>query len=171
MSNRDAAILVVVGAAALAGITAVAMLQATVVLVGAGETGLMGRVFALIPSLFLAWSAVQLVRYRVRLSEMIFPDSAPADPPADRRSWQMLGVVVIGLQVLVLSLPEFLTWAVDVLAEVRGEQTAWQEATGANAMSLGRVVSALADTAIAGWLLVQRDVVVDRLFPSDVPQE
>jgi len=171
VSNRDAAILVLVGAAALAGIMAVAMLQATVVLVGAGETGLLGRVFALIPTLFLAWCAVQLVRNRTRLAEMIFPDSAPAGPSADRRSWQLLGVVLVGLQVLVLSLPEFLTWTVDVLTEVRGTQTAWQETTSASALSVGRVVSALADTALAGWLLVQRDVVVDRLFPSDVQEE
>jgi len=171
VSNRDAAILVLVGAAALAGIMAVAMLQATVVLVGAGETGLLGRVFALIPTLFLAWCAVQLVRNRVRLSEMIFPNSAPVSPSADRRSWQLLGVVLVGLQVLVLSLPEFLTWTVDVLTEVRGTQTAWQETTGASALSVGRVVSALADTALAGWLLVQRDAVVDRLFPSDVHEE
>jgi hypothetical protein len=169
VSNRDAAVLLFVGLGLLAAINSIAYLQATVVFGNAGGISIGGRLFLLVPTLFLAWAAVQLVRNRSTYAERLFPVESQSRATATAHEWQQIGVVIVGFMVLLFSIPELLMWAADLASEGRGQPTAWREATGNRAWSLSRALPALADPLLAFYVLVQRDEIIARLFPPRPP--
>jgi hypothetical protein len=166
MSNRDAAVLTFVGLGLLTALSAVGLLQATVVLTGGEDASLLRRIFVLVPTLFLAWAAMQLIRNRAEYAERLFPVASPPGAVGNAREWQLLGVVLVGLYVLLLSLPELLTWVVDLASEVRDANSPWAQSPDRPAWSLDRALLALTDSLVAAFILVQRHEVVARLFPA-----
>jgi hypothetical protein len=166
MSNRDAAVLVFVGLGLLTALSAVGLLQATVVLTGAEDPSLLGRIFVLVPTLFLAWAAFQLVRNRAEYAARLFPIESPPGAAVNAHEWQLLGVAIVGLYVLLLSLPELLTWIVDLASEVRDANSPWAQATESPAWSVARALPALSDALVAAFILIQRHAVVRWLFSS-----
>lgn len=166
MSARDAAVLVFVWVAVQAGLAATVMLQFTVVTMLSDEATLPERVFGLVPIGFLVWVAFRLIRDRSRFAHAVFPDTVTGEPAATRRDLGVLGVAFIGLYVIVVAAPEFLTWVFELPAILQG---GGGDDTGLSGAA--RFFSAVIDALAGVLLLVHREAIAAKLFSDSVPEE
>ncbi len=159
MHRRDAAVLVFVWVAVQAGLGAVLSIPSLFFLLDGGSVTLFGRALALLPTLFLAWACYRLLRDRRSLAEAVFPEPGESTPPAGPRDWQLLGVTMLGLYMLVSAAPEFLVWVFEVPGALRPGQ-----AEEGGPLTAPRAISATVDAAAGALLLYHRKAAAERLF-------
>lgn len=159
MNKRDAAVLIFVWVAVQAGLGAVLTLPSLLMLLDGGGITLMGRVVALVPTLFLAWVSFRLLRDRRQLANAVFPEPDDDSTSAAAADWPLLGVTLLSLSVLISAAPEFLTWVFELPAALRGTTSG-----DGGPLTGARVISATVDAAAGGLLLYHRKAAAERLL-------
>jgi hypothetical protein len=110
--------------------------------------------------------AFRLIRDRSRFAHAVFPDTATGEPAATRRDLGVLGVTFIGLYVVVIAAPEFLTWIFELPALLQGSDREELGTSGA-----ARFFSAVIDALAGVLLVVHREAIAAKLFSDSVPEE
>lgn len=144
-----------------AGLSAV-LLFFSAVLLGNSELSLGQRVVALVPSAFLGWASLRLLRDRARLARMVFPDPAPSGSGMTSGDLTLLAVTFIGLYPAVTAMPTFLTWFVELPAALRGGGSG-----ELSPFSGTRLVPAVAGVFVGVLILANRRWLAERLLPQD----
>ncbi len=158
MKLRGWAMLMFVFVGLQAGLSALLVLQATVLLAGGTGMSVLARAFSLVPVAFLCWVAYRLVRDRSRLAEAMFPTSPDEDPTPMQAGLSVLGVSLVGLFLAVMAAPEFLTWVFELPAALQA-----REEMVDGPLTAARAISATVDAIAGVVILINREAIAERL--------
>lgn len=142
-----------------------------------GTARVISLLAAFLPFIIFVWLAFHLIRYRVRYSDLVFPNPEPDSNSIGAADLHVVGLSLIGVFLIATAIPQFIAWIAAAIASavqaashrsiITGESSATVPVMPYN---IGEILSSFAQLTIGVLLVAWRLRITTFLFRKKQPR-